>query len=71
MIMIKKKLLLEEDQNDRIIPYRQKDFTKYLRLLTSISNTSKLKSIMSQSKKRKKKKKTKIMERNIELIKHI
>ena len=59
------------DQNDRIIPYRQKDFTKYLRLLTSISNTSKLKSIMSQSKKRKKKKKTKIMERNIELIKHI
>ena len=33
--------------------------------------SKKLKSIMSQSKKRKKKKKTKIMERNIELIKHI
>ena len=56
------------DKSNKIIPYKHKDFTKYLRLLTSVSN--KLTSIMCKTKKRKKKK-TKIMERNIEFIKEI
>ena len=60
------------DQDGKKIPFKIKDFTKYLRLLTSISNSSKLKSILSKSsKKKKKKKKTKIMERNIEFIKKV
>ena len=60
------------DQNGKILPYREKDFTKYLRLLTSVSNNTKLQSSLAKNqKKRKKKKKTKIMERNIEFIKQI
>ena len=60
------------DQNGRILPYKEKDFTKYLRLLTSVSSNSKPQSIVAKShKKRKKKKKTKIMERNMEFIKQI
>ena len=60
------------DQNGRILPYKMKDFTKYLRLLTSVSNNSKPpSSLANQNKKRKKKKKTKIMERNMEYIKKI
>jgi len=59
------------NQDGKIIPYKEKDFTKYLRLLTSV-NPKKLQSNISKShKKRKKKKKTKIMERNIEFIKKI
>ena len=59
------------DQNGKILPYREKDFTKYLRLLTSVSNNTKLQSSLAKNKKRKKKKKTKIMERNMEFIKQI
>ena len=60
------------DQNGKILPYKEKDITKYLRLLTSLSVNNKLKSNIAQSrKKRKKKKKTKIMERNMEYIKQI
>ena len=59
------------NQDGKIIPYKEKDFTKYLRLLTSV-NPKKIQSNISKShKKRKKKKKTKIMERNIEFIKKI
>ena len=59
------------NQDGKIIPYKEKDFTRYLRLLTSV-NPKKLQSNIAKShKKRKKKKKTKIMERNIEFIKKI
>ena len=60
------------DQNGRILPYKEKDFTKYLRLLTSVSNNNKPPSSLAKThKKRKKKKKTKIMERNMEFIKQV
>ena len=59
------------DQNGKILPYKAKDFTKYLRLLTSVSNNTKPSSLAKQHKKRKKKKKTKIMERNMEFIKQV
>ena len=59
------------NQDGKILPYKEKDFTRYLRLLTSV-NPKKLQSNIAKShKKRKKKKKTKIMERNIEFIKKI
>ena len=59
------------NQDGKILPYKEKDFTRYLRLLTSV-NPKKLRSNIAKShKKRKKKKKTKIMERNIEFIKKI
>ena len=62
------------DQNGKYLPYKAKDFTKYLRLLTSVSNPKKLQPCISKShqkKKKKKKNKTKIMERNIEFIKKL
>ena len=60
------------DQNGKILPYKEKDFTKYLRLLTSVSNNNKPPSSLAKThKKRKKKKKTKIMERNMEFIKQV
>ena len=60
------------DNNGKILPYKEKDFTKYLRLLTSVSNTSKLKPVITNiNKKTKSKKKTKIMKRNIEFLKEV
>ena len=64
--------LLITDNNGRTIPYKEKEFSKYLRLLTSVSYTSKLKpSIIDLTGKNKKKKKTKIMKRNMEFIKEV
>ena len=60
------------DNHEKKLPYKEKDFSKYLRLLTSVSNTHKLKPILiDENNKKKKKKKTKIMKRNIEIIKTI
>jgi hypothetical protein len=60
------------DNNGKHLPYKEKDFAKYLRLLTSEAHTSKLKPIINDPNKRNKnKKKTNIMKRNIELIKEI
>ena len=64
--------LLLTDNNGRNIPFKEKDFSKYLRLLTSVSHTSKLKpAIIDLTGKNKKKKKTKIMKRNMEFIKEV
>lgn len=60
------------DNNGRNLPHKGKDFSKYLRILTSVSHTSKLKPILiDANKKRKNKKKTKIMKRNIEFLKKV
>jgi hypothetical protein len=64
--------LVISDNNGKTIPYKEKDFTKYLRLLTSVSHTSKIKpAILNIEKKHKNKKKTKIMKRNIEYLKEV
>lgn len=64
--------LIISDNNGKTIPYKEKDFTKYLRLLTSVSHTSKIKPVMlNAEKKNKSKKKTKIMKRNIEYLKEV
>ena len=60
------------DKNGKSIPYKEKDFTRYLRLLTAVTNPKKLQSNMAkQHKKKKKKKNTKIMERNLEFIRQV
>ena len=60
------------DNNGRNLPHKEKDFAKYLRILTSVSHTSKLKPILVDlNKKNKNKKKTKIMKRNIEYLKEV
>ena len=64
--------LFISDNNGKTIPYKEKDFTKYLRLLTSVSHTSKIKpAMLNVEKKNKNKKKTKIMKRNIEYLKEV
>lgn len=57
------------DKNGKNIPYKEKDFTRYLRSLTAVTNPKKLQSNMA--KKHKKKKNTKIMERNLEFIRQV
>jgi len=60
------------DKNGKPLPYKEKDISKYLRLLTSISHTSKLKpAIIDLNKKPKSKKKTRIMQRNMDFIKKV
>jgi hypothetical protein len=60
------------DINGKVLPYKVKDISKYLRLLTSISHTSKLKpAIIDLNKKKKNVKKTKIMQRNMDYIKEV
>ena len=59
------------NQDGKILPYKEKDFTRYLRLLTSVTPKKLQSNIAKSHKKRKKKKKTKIMERNIEFIKKL
>ena len=59
------------DKNGRSIPYKERDFTKYLRLLTAVNPKKPQSNIAKPHKKKKKKKKTKFMERNLEFIKQI
>ena len=60
------------DKNGKVLPYKEKDFSKYLRLLTSVSHISKLKPvIIDLNKKKKNTKKTKIMQRNMDYIKEV
>jgi len=64
--------LVISDNNGKTLPYKEKDFTKYLRLLTSVSHTSKMKpAMLNVERKNKSKKKTKIMKRNIEYLKEV
>ena len=59
------------DKNGKSIPYKERDFTKYLRLLTAVNPKKPQSNIAKPHKKKKKKKKTKFMERNLEFIKQI
>ncbi len=60
------------DKNGKVLPYKEKDFSKYLRLLTSVSHTNKIKPIIIDlNKKKKNTKKTKIMQRNMDYIKEV
>jgi hypothetical protein len=60
------------DKNGKVLPYKERDISKYLRLLTSITHTSKLKPIIIDlNKKKKNVKKTKIMQRNMDYIKEV
>ena len=64
--------LFISDNNGKAIPYKEKDITKYLTLLTSISYASKIKpAMLNIEKKNKNKKQTKIMKRNIEYLKEV